>query len=113
MKRTYYISLSVTRGESLRSLWIATGRCAEKERADGWRWENELVRSSVFIKQTKPQTGSNRSYRILGSLRAGSGHGKDGNSIVGSMFDLDISHVGSIAVCEESARSFVRSRLDS
>ena len=54
-----YISLSATRGESLRSLWIATGKCAEKERVCGRTAGGGRTRSSVFIKQTKPQTGSN------------------------------------------------------
>src|SRR5271154_1498538 len=51
--------------------------------------------------------------RHLAAYRTRSDHGKDDNSIVGSMFNLDISHISSIAVCKESARGFVASRLGS
>ena len=54
-----YISLSATRGESLRSLWIATGKCAEKEFVGGRLAVGERVGEEQCVYQTKPQTGSN------------------------------------------------------
>jgi hypothetical protein len=45
--------------ESLRSLWIATGKCAEKEFVGGRLAVGERVGEEQCVYQTKPQTGSN------------------------------------------------------
>ena len=71
--------------------------------------------SSVVSQKQLPGRAIERaiSSTAANKVLPGSDHGKDGNRNVGSMFNLDISRITSIAECEESAKCFVGSRLGS